>query len=425
MRIVYIAAGAGGSYCGACARDAALARGLRSRGCDVLMLPVYTPIRVDGPNPAAGRVFCGGINAYLQQRWALFRRTPRWFDRMLDRPALLRRVARFAVETQPEKLGPLTVSMLRGEQGRQRKALQDLFDFLAQAPPPDVVNLTNSLLSGLAEPIRKRTGAAMVCSLQGEDAFVRRLPSPHRETAQALLRERAARIDLFVAPGESYAEEMAEFLAVPRDRIRVVRPGVDAAAYARRSDPPAEPFRIVCLSRVTPAKGQDLLAEAFVRLRHRERCALTLAGELAPRNRAFLRGVRARLQAAGLENRFEYLGEADAESKRRLLQQCHVFALASRFPEARGMAVLEAMAAGAAVVAPNAGIFPEARALTNGLVLVPPGDPDALAAAIDELAADPSRARSLGRTAAEGVARWFSVESMVEATLALYRSLLP
>ena len=56
MRITYIAAGAAGTYCGACMRDASLARALTGLGHDVLLVPLYTPLRVEGPDPSLKRV---------------------------------------------------------------------------------------------------------------------------------------------------------------------------------------------------------------------------------------------------------------------------------------------------------------------------------------------------------------------------------
>jgi len=94
MRIVYLAAGAGGFYCGACARDAALARALIARGHQVLMLPLYTPLEIDGPDPTFGRVFYGGLSAYLEQKSALFRRALPVVDRLLDNRRLLRAISR-------------------------------------------------------------------------------------------------------------------------------------------------------------------------------------------------------------------------------------------------------------------------------------------------------------------------------------------
>ncbi len=85
MRIVYLAAGAGGMYCGSCLHDNTLAAALLALGEDVTLAPIYTPLRTDEVDVSEPRVFFGGINAYLQQKFPLFRRTPRWLDRWLER----------------------------------------------------------------------------------------------------------------------------------------------------------------------------------------------------------------------------------------------------------------------------------------------------------------------------------------------------
>ena len=294
MRIVYIAAGAAGSYCGACARDVALCRGLIARGHEVLLVPLYTPLRSDVPLPRAERVFYGGINAWLQDRSRLFRKTPRFVDWLFDRSWLLNLVSR-AIETRPEKLGAMTVSVLRGADGSQRKELEHLIRFLESGPRPEVINLTNSLLSAIAPEIKRRLAVPLFCTLQGEESFVARLPQPYRDEAAALMRRHARNFDRLFSSGEAHANQMSEFLAVPRERIQVVRPGVDAATY-----PPAErrvraPFRIGFLSRVSPAKGLDILVEAFILLAKRRPgndAVLVVAGEAAGSNSGFLDRLR-------------------------------------------------------------------------------------------------------------------------------------
>src|SRR5262249_26334232 len=121
MRIAYITAGAAGMYCGSCMHDNTLAAALIAQGHDALLIPTYTPIRTDEADVSQKRVFFGGINVYLQQKLALFRHTPWVLDRLLDARRLLNWVSRFAVKTQAEDLGELTVSMLKGEHGNQRK----------------------------------------------------------------------------------------------------------------------------------------------------------------------------------------------------------------------------------------------------------------------------------------------------------------
>src|SRR3982750_2782244 len=112
MKIAYITAGAAGMYCGSCMHDNTLAAALGKLGHDALLIPTYTPIRTDEADVSEKRVFFGGINVFLQQKLALFRRTPWFFDRLLDAPRLLRWVAQFGVNVEAAKLGELTISML-------------------------------------------------------------------------------------------------------------------------------------------------------------------------------------------------------------------------------------------------------------------------------------------------------------------------
>jgi glycosyltransferase involved in cell wall biosynthesis len=426
MRIAYIAAGAGGSYCGACSRDVTLARGLTARGHDVLLLPLYTPLRADLTHPAMGRIFYGGINAYLQQRSALFRHAPRFVDWLFDRPWLLKLVSRYAIETQPEGLGEMTVSVLRGTEGMQRKELERLVGFLEREHRPDVVNLTNSLLSAVAPEVKRRLGVPLFCTLQGEEAFVARLPQPHRDEAVSLMRGHAQHFDRLFSPGEGYADEMSEFLGVPRERVHVVRPGIELGPYQTTGARVREPFRIGFLSRVTPAKGLDILVEAFILLEGQRpgRATLSVAGEVAGTHRGFLRRLRRRLALEGLADRFEYLGEVDLATKAAFLKSLSAFCLPSRYAERRAMACLEAMAAGLPVVVPALGLFPELIALTGGGVAVPAEHPSAVAAALAGLMDEPDGADRMGRAAAEGVARHFSAETMAEQTLTVYERVL-
>ena len=96
MRVAYITAGAAGMYCGSCLHDNTLAAALLALGEDVLLVPTYTPLRTDEPGVSIDRIFFGGINVYLQQKSAIFRRTPWWFDRLLDHPTLIETLSRRA-----------------------------------------------------------------------------------------------------------------------------------------------------------------------------------------------------------------------------------------------------------------------------------------------------------------------------------------
>src|SRR6516162_2211566 len=140
MKILSITAGAAGMYCGSCSRDNALAVELMARGHHVTLMPLYTPTNPDEPNVSRDQVLFGGISIYLQQHAAVFRRTPRFFDRLFDSPAVIRAFAARSISTDPRLLGDLTVSMLEGDQGVLRKEFDKLLEWTAQEPVPDVVN---------------------------------------------------------------------------------------------------------------------------------------------------------------------------------------------------------------------------------------------------------------------------------------------
>ena len=92
-------------YCGSCLHDNTLAAALLELGEDVLLVPTYTPLRTDETDVSIRRIFFGGINVYLQQKSAVFRHTPWWFDRVLDHPALLEMVSRSAGSVDPDATG--------------------------------------------------------------------------------------------------------------------------------------------------------------------------------------------------------------------------------------------------------------------------------------------------------------------------------
>src|SRR3954462_13703006 len=107
MRIAFITAGAAGMYCGSCMQDNTLVTALRALGHDALLIPTYTPIRTDEPDVSQRRIFFGGINAYLQQQFWLFRPPPGGLDRLLGFRWLLRWVSRFPRRTKYSELGDI------------------------------------------------------------------------------------------------------------------------------------------------------------------------------------------------------------------------------------------------------------------------------------------------------------------------------
>ncbi|HRU06842.1 MAG TPA: glycosyltransferase, partial [Candidatus Brocadiia bacterium] len=94
----------------------------------------------------------------------------------------------------------------------------------------------------------------------------------------------------------------------------------------------------------------------------------------------------------------------------------HLFCLPSRYPERRGIAALEALAAGAVVLAPPQGIFPYLATSTGGVHLTP-AEPAPLARALAELAGDPGRLAAMSRAGAQALRHNFTTTRMTQAAL--------
>src|SRR5512145_2718975 len=175
MRILSFTGGAGNMYCGSCLRDNALAAELMRRGHDVVLSPVYTPTKTDETNVSDAHVFFGGISVFLEQHSAVFRHTPRFVDRLWDSSWAIRLATKKQIKVDPKSLGEMTVSMLRGEQGFQAKEIRKLLDWLRAERRFDVINLPYSLLTGLAEPLKRELKVPICVTLQGDDLFLDQL----------------------------------------------------------------------------------------------------------------------------------------------------------------------------------------------------------------------------------------------------------
>lgn len=413
MRVVHVTAGAGGRLCGTCLHDNALVRALRGRGRDAVLLPAYVPTTTDEEDVAERRVVMGGVNVWLQEFVPFFRHTPAFLDRFLDRLLGGRRVLTWLSSrtgsTKPEDLGVITVSALEGERGHQRKEVEKLAGVLRDEFRPDVVHLSNVLLLGLARRLRESTGAAVLCSLSGEDIFIGQLPEPHRGRVLTLLRERARDVDRFVALNRAFADQMAPVLGVDARSIAVVPHGVDAKGFASElPDLPARrrarqgAFHVGFLARGCPEKGLDVLIRAVALLAATHDVRLVAAGAEIPAERPYLDSCRKLAADLGLADRFEWRGQVDHAGKIALLESVDVFAMPTTHPEAKGIPVLEAFTAGLPVVASDHGAFPEYLgtdpSTCRGL-LCTPGDPAALHAALLLLADDEGLAARMGRDA--------------------------
>lgn len=430
MNIVQLTPGAGRMICGNCIHDNTLVAALRALGHDALMLPLYLPVHVDEANQSADQpVFYGGINVYLEQKVALFRRAPNWLRRALSARWVLDRAAGRAAKTRPEEVGDLLVSMLRGEEGRQARELEELIAWVRRNTTPDILCLSNALLVGLARRLRAALGVPVVCQLQGEEPYVEALPEGYRTPVWQLLAERARDVDAWIAPSRWAAQRMQLRLGLPAGRLHVVYPGINLTGFEIRPPRPAIRNRrapvLGFFARMCRDKGLDTLVEAYIHLKRRDRVLrlkLHIGGSCGPADEPLVKELRRRLAHAGFIGETTFLPNPSRAEKLDFLSALTVFSVPALYGEAFGLYLIEALAAGVPAVQPRAAAFPEILEATGGGVLCDPGDPKALAEAIEALLLDAESARALGAAGAAAVREKFSAEAMACGTLRVFEA---
>ena len=414
-------------YCGSCLRDNAMATELLARGHDVLLLPVYTPTFTDEPNVSRDHVVLGGISAYLEQYVPFFRNTPSWLDRLWDSKTVLSLASRKSISTNPKMLGEMTVSVLKGEDGFQRKEIDKLIDWLKTEELPDVINLPYTLLIGLAAPLKEALNRPILCTLQGEDLFLDGLQEPYRSEAMNLIRSQVDQVDLFLSVSEYYADFMPQYAGIPRNKIRVVPLGINPHGFDLREPRTNGPFTIGFLARVAPEKGLHVLAEAYRILRQSgdlSEARFEVAGYMAPDCKPYLAQIEANLRKAKLNTEFHYRGVLDRAEKISFLQQLDVMSIPATYDEPKGVSLLEAMACGVPLVQPRRGGFTEIVERTGSGLLIKPDDPESLAAGILEIYRNKERAAEFGANGFRGLREHYTSAHMADKLLDAYESVL-
>ena len=212
----------------------------------------------------------------------------------------------------------------------------------------------------------------------------------------------------------------------------VIPHGIDTDVYAPPSDRASAfaesglpgRYAIGCFGRVRAQKGSDVFVETMCRLlpRYPDFTAV-MVGAIVPEQAGFANDLKKRIEAAGLSSRIIMTGELDIEDVQRWYKRLTVYAFTSR-NEGFGLTLIEAMAAGAALVAARAGAAE--LVVDDGVtgVLVPPGDAAALAAAIEPLMRDPAAAASMGAQGRQRVVDKFSLDAEAASIAAVYRRLV-
>lgn len=418
-KAVFLTAGAAGMYCGSCMHDNSLAKALRQSDVDCLLQPVYTPIRTDAESVASEQVFFGGIHIYLLQQMPWLRMLPAPMRRALDWPPLIRFATRRTHTASARQMGKLTLSMLRGAEGRQKDEVNRLVDWLADEIQPDAILFSNLLIGGALPSLRKRLpNTRLVVLLQGDDIFLDYLESSDRIAAIELCHALVANVDRFVTYSRFYADKMGEMLGIHEDRFDVTPLSIDLTPFDLDHESPRRTdgtFRLGYFARIAPEKGFDQLVDAFLQIAPKhDDLHLHAAGWMSESNRHYLSAQQHKIDAAGLQDRFRYQGSPTLEGKVEFLRSLDLLSVPTVYQEPKGLFVLEALAAGVPVVQPDHGEFGELIESTGGGIVYPPGDLDALCESIERLKTDTELRQQLAATGQANVHKKHSIEAAAE-----------
>ena len=256
--------------------------------------------------------------------------------------------------------------------------------------------------------------------LEAEDAFLDSLPSPQREDTWAELRERIADIDLFIAPTRYYADTMAQRAGIPADKLEHIHNGINLDGFepsALPDDPPVLGY----FARMCPEKGLDTLVDAFIRLKQTGQVPglkLAVGGGCQPFDKAFVAEQKQRLRAAGLLGEASFRPNLDRDAKLAFYRGLTVLSVPAAFGEAFGLYVVEAMASGVPVVAPDDASFPEMVEQNQAGVICEKGSADALADAIGQLLLDRKRLAKCAAAGRQAALQTYNIERMAETFVA-------
>ena len=426
MNIIQIIPGSGGSfYCGNCLRDSKYFDALRKQGHDVIKIPMYLPLFSDERDLSDIPVFYGAVSIYLKQLYPIFNKAPKWVDRILNSKAVLKMAAGMAGSTNAKGLEDMTVSMLLGEDGKQKEELNHLIDWMEKYCKPDVVHISNALLLGLAHEIKSRLKVPVVCSLQDEDVWVDAMGNGYREKVWQLMNEKSVDVDAFISVSDYFADRMIQQMSLPPEKVHSLHLGVDSDDYEFI---PVEdkPRNIGYISRMCHENGFDIVVDAFILLKKKEGfkdVKLVVTGGSTGDDTKYIKSIKKKLSKEKLEDEVEFHEEFEGSGRKEFFRKVSVISVPVRNGEAFGMYLLESMASGVPVVQPALGAFPEILELSEGGIIYDQNTAEELSESLERLLSDRDLMNKLSTSGRKGVERKFNIYNQGKAMVEIYQKI--
>ena len=384
MKVLFIIPGSGDSfYCGNCFRDNLQAMALRKAGHEVIIMPLYLPLK---QNSFQGDVplFFPATTYYVEQKMFGNRKMPSWLKRMLGSDTLLEMASSLSGTTSAEGMEDMTLSMIEGEGRAFEENVRELIEWVKQTEKPDIIQLSSSLLLGIAKELKKETGIPIVCSLQDEEVWIDSLKPEFVEKAWRGVSENAKYVDWFITTSQYY-QQVVETKLPQLGRVDLIYPGIDVAKY-QSNEYPIDPT-IGFFYRMNELDGLDILADAFELLKQRgsiPHLKLRIGGGYMSPDKKLVNRVKRTLKPYSSDVVIEE--DYDMDEHADFYRKITVLSVPLRFQEGVGLYLCEAFAAGRPVVEPNTGSF--AEIVGQAGLIYEPNDAQHLADALEKILTD-------------------------------------
>jgi len=420
MKILFIVPGSGDSfYCGNCFRDNLQANSLRKAGHEVILMPLYLPVKYPSFN-ADTPLFFPATTFYAAEKFFNKGGMPKWMSRVLGSNPVLRIASSFSGTTSAAGLEGMTLSMIHGADAVFREQVSIMLDWIEHNEKPDIIHLSTTLLIGVAKAIKQRINIPVVCSLQDEELWIDSMEISYLQKAWKGIAENTGYIDQFVTTSEFYKSAITARIPQITD-VEVVYPGVNVSKYASDQFPP-DPV-IGYFYRMNRENGLGILAEAFVKLKKRntvQNLKLKVAGGYTAQDHRFLKEVK-RILRPYMDD-VDLWSTYDPERHADFYKQITLISVPVTFDESVGLYLCEAFAAGRPAVEPATGSFPEITGEAG--IVYSPVNSDSLADAIEKLLADKTIFRHYCQKALELSQTRYNDEVMAARLLEIYKKFL-
>lgn len=418
MKILFIIPGSGDSfYCGNCFRDNLQADALRKAGHNVVIMPLYLPLRqktfrADTP------LFFPATTYYTEQKFFRNKQMPKWLQRITGSDAALKVASSLSGATSAEGLEEMTLSMITGDDSAFVEQIKPMIDWIKHSEKPDIIHLSSTLLLGIAKTLRQHFTIPIICSVQDEEVWIDSLKEKDAHIAWQGIAENIHYVDKLVTTSHFYREILQK--RIPKiTHVEVIYPGIDREKYISNSYP--DHPTIGFFYRMNRQNGLDILAEAFVILKKRNtipNLKLRIGGGYSGHDRKFLRQVRKTLSPYKLDVTIDET--YNLEQHLTFFSKISVISVPIRFNEGVGIYLCESFAAGRPAVEPATGSFPEI--VGDAGVLYEPNNAQSLADALEKLLADEELYRQKVENAKILSGNRYNAKITAERLVALYNN---